>query len=175
MIAVEVAMAMGADLGFATLDELRADLSASVPAFADVDWASLVGASDGPLLAIGRNWQIPSTQTFDPPPADGYGLRLVVDRKLWDLGTTVQQSASLAKLPDQACLGLSPGDFAALGVEAGATVIVEWNGGRQAVPVHPSPAVAKGTAHLPFRLPGIDAGVFMSADRLVTDLRVTAG
>jgi NADH-quinone oxidoreductase subunit G len=174
MIAVEVAMAMGADLGFATLDELRTDLSASVPAFAGVDWASLVASGDGPLLAVGRNWQIPSTQTFDPPPPDGYGLRLVVDRKLWDLGTTVQQSASLAKLPDPARLGLSPSDFAALGVEPGATVTVEWNGGRQAVPVHPSPSVARGTAHLPFRLPGIDAGLFMSVDRLVTDLRVTA-
>ena len=174
VIAVEVAAAMGADLGFVDLDELRSDLSANVPSFADVGWATLARADDGPLLDFGRDWTVPSSVSVVAPAADGYGLRLVIDRKLWDLGTTVQQSASLAHLPDPARLELSPSDFASLGVAAGTEVTIEFVDGKVTAPVASSPAVAKGTARVPFRLSGFDPGTLTSPDRLVTDIRVTA-
>ncbi len=173
MIATEVASAMGADLGFDTLGDLRTDLSASVRSFAKVEWEDLVAANDGPLLDIARDWTVPSSATVVAPAADGYGLRLVIDRKLWDLGTTVQQSASLAHLPSAARLELSPSDFDALGVAAGSDVTIEFAGGKVVAPVGVSAAVPKGTARVPFRLPGFDPGMLTSTDRLVTDLRVT--
>ncbi len=174
MAAVEVATALGADLGFVTLEELRAELSATVPAFAGVDWDALARSDDGPLLDVARNWSVSSAASVVAPAADGYGLRLVIDRKLWDLGTTVQQSASLAHLPEPARLQLSPSDFSALGVAAGTDVTIEFAGGKLTAPVGSSPAVAKGTASVPFRLPGFDPGSLVSVDRLVTDIRVTA-
>jgi NADH-quinone oxidoreductase subunit G len=174
MIALEIAAQLGGDLGFASIDELRVDLSSTVPAFAGIDWAELNRIPDGPLLVTERDWTLPVPESVVAPAADGYGLRLVVDRKLWDLGTTVQQAPSLANLADSAHLQLSPGDFGALGVERGASVTIELPGGTKTVSVQPSPMVAKGTAHLSFRLAGFDAGDCISSDRLVTDIRVTA-
>ncbi len=176
MIAVDVAASMGADLGFGTLDELRQELSSTVPAFARVDWAGLTTAPDGPLLDLDRAWDVPSGASVVAPPLDGYGLRLVVDRKLWDLGTMVQQSPSLAHLAEPARLSLAPADFDAIGVAPGTEVTIEFTGTNrsQRASIYPSPATPRGTAHAAFRLSGLDAGTLVSTDQPVVDLRVAA-
>ncbi len=108
------------------------------------------------------------------PASDGYGLRLVVDRKLWDLGTMVQQSASLASLAEPATLGLSVPDFERLGIADGATVTVELGDARHEVAVSVDAGLPEGAARIPLNLPGIDAAGLLSVDRTVTDIRVTA-
>ena len=52
-------------------------------------------------------------------PVDAYSLRLVATRKLYDLGTDVQHSPSLAGLAPGTAVRLHPHDFDRLGVEAG--------------------------------------------------------
>ena len=59
------------------------------------------------------------------PPLDAYSLRLVATRKLYDQGTLVQHSPSLAGLADAApSCGCNPYDLDRLGVAAGGRVRV---------------------------------------------------
>ncbi len=174
MIAAEVAAATGSDLGFISLEELRADLSASVSDFASVDWDGLATSDDGPVVVTTGD----APDFGDPvvaPSSDGYGLRLVVDRKLWDLGTMVQQSPSLANLPAEATLALSPSDFSGLGITDGTDVTVETRAGSFTVPARADAGVPKGAAHIPFRLPGFDAGSLIDAGVAISEIRVTVG
>ncbi len=180
MIAAELGAAIGHDLGFATIDELRTELSATVPSFTDVDWADLDSAGDGPVLPTQSDAgvalaDIGSASTVAVPPRDGYGLRLVVDRKLWDLGTMVQQSVSLAHLPAPAELSLSTHDFEALGVADGAEVTVASEAASATLAVRHDAGLPRGAARIPYLLPGFDAGRLLAADQPVIDVRVSAG
>lgn len=172
MIAVEVATALGHDLEVVTIDEIRTALSAANPAFAAVDWASLVSAGDGPLLDIsGHDAPVFGDPVVAPAP-DGYGLRLVVDRKLWDLGTLVQQSASLRGLPAPAEIEMAAADFDALGIADGSDVTVEWPHGSATLVARRVKGLPRGAARVPFRLPGVDAGAMIDAAAVASEIRV---
>ena len=172
MIAVEVASALGHDLAVVTVDEIRLQMSASIRAFADVDWAALSTAGDGPVLDLGGHPAPDFGDLVVAPSPDGYGLRLVVDRKLWDLGTMVQHAASLRDLAQPASIHLAASDFDALGIEDGADVTVEWPTGSATMAAHRDQGVPKGASRIPFRLPGVDAGQIIDSSALVNDIRV---
>ncbi len=174
MIAVEVAFAAGHDLGIGSLTECRQALSSSVASFSTIDWTDLPASDDGQLLDLSRSWSPELGPPVVSPPLDGYGLRLVVDRKLWDLGTMVQESKSLAKLPGEAALTLSPDDFDHLGVERGSEITVMTAHGKHRLSVQPSPTLPKGAAHLNFRLPGFDPGRLIVASESVIEIRLSA-
>jgi len=124
--------------------------------------------------------ELPATVRFEArdvsvPPLDGYKLRLVTTRELYDLGTATQASPVLAPLARGAQLRLHPHDFDRLGVPAGAEVTVsnrEGGRGTVTVPAHPSTIVAKGAAHLVFLQPGGAAAELIDATAVVTDVRV---
>ncbi len=88
----------------------------------------------------------------------------------------VQQSPSLAHLAEPARLSLAPADFEAIGVTPGSEVTIEFTGTAktQRAAIYPSPATPRGTAHVGFRLPGLDPGTLLSSDQVVVDLRVAA-
>ena len=109
------------------------------------------------------------------PQPDGYRLRLVTTRSLYDLGATTQASPSLSKLAPGATLRLHPHDFDRLGVAPGTVVTVsnrEGGRGSITVPVQPSGAVPRGAALVAFHQPGGNAAELVSLDRVVTDVRV---
>ncbi len=124
--------------------------------------------------------ELPPTIRFraspvDVPALDGYKLRLVTSRKLYDLGASTQASPSLAKLPPGAELRLHPHDFDRLGVTPGGEVTVsnrERGRGSVTVPVQPSTAVPKGAALLAFLQPGGHAAELVDVTAPVTDVRV---
>lgn len=58
------------------------------------------------------------------PKLDGYALRLVVTRELYDDGTLVQQSPSLANLVRQPCVRANHYDLDRLGLGTGGRVRV---------------------------------------------------
>lgn len=175
MIATEVALAVDHDLDVVTLDDIRAKLSVAVPAFASTDWANLGSSGDGPLLDIGGHPAPEFGEAVVAPAPDGYGLRLVVDRKLWDLGTMVQQARSLCDLPAQAEIHLSAADFDALGIADGDDVTVEWPTGSSSVAARRDVGLPKGASRIPFRLPGLDAGRLIDSSAVVADVRVAVG
>ncbi len=172
MIAAELSAAIGPDIGFDSLDALRVEMSSAIPSLADVDWATLSTADDGPLLRTDRNWDLEFGAAAPAPPTSSYGLRLVVDRKLWDLGTMVQNSPSLASLAPRAELHLSPSDVHLMDLVDHDFVTIDQGDISFDLPFVTDPAVAPRTAWLPARLPGFDVRELLSAGRSITNIRV---
>lgn len=175
MIAVEVAAALGHDLDTVTLDEVRAKMSTSLTAFGSVDWEGLEATGDGPLLDIPEHAGPEFGTPVVPPAPDGYGLRLVVDRKLWDLGTLVQQARSLRDLPPPVEIAVAAADFDALGVSDGSSVTVEWSGGSVSMAARRDPGLPRGACRIPFRLPGVDSGAMIDSSAIVSEIRLAVG
>jgi anaerobic selenocysteine-containing dehydrogenase len=115
---------------------------------------------------------LPVWTIIDPPLLDAYSLRLVVSRKLYDRGTLIRSSPSLADLAEPATLRLNPSDFDRLGVAVGDDVRVTSNRGNVTVPTVPEPGVPRGIALLHANQAGGRANVLIDGNAPVTDVRV---
>src|SRR5204863_8088060 len=104
-----------------------------------------------------------------PPAADAYSLRLVVSRSLYDDGTLVQRSPSLARLASAPALRVNPSDLDRLGVTSGGSVRVTSSRTSLELPVAADPAVPRGGARLAW---GGRAADLIDATSAVTDVRV---
>jgi anaerobic selenocysteine-containing dehydrogenase len=111
-------------------------------------------------------------QPSPSPRLDAYSLRLVVNRKLYDRGTLVRHSPSLADLAEPATLRLHPQDFDRLGIVSGDDVRVTSARGHVTVPTRPDAAVPRGVAVLNANQAGGRANVLIEANTPVTDVRV---
>ncbi len=115
---------------------------------------------------------LPVWTIIDPPLLDAYSLRLVVSRKLYDRGTLIRSSPSLADLAEPATLRLNPADFDRLGVAVGDDVRVTSNRGNVTVPTVPEPGVPRGIALIHANQAGGRANVLIDGNAPVTDVRV---
>jgi NADH-quinone oxidoreductase subunit G len=115
---------------------------------------------------------LPDWRVIDPPLLDAYSLRLVVTRKLYDRGTLVRNSPSLAELGEPATLRLHPQDFGRLGVASGDDVRITSGRGHVTVPTLPDAGVPRGVALLHANKAGGRANVLVDANAPVTDVRV---
>jgi NADH-quinone oxidoreductase subunit G len=131
---------------------------------------SVAGATNPAAGIVGVS--VPDWRVIEPPLLDAYSLRLVVRRKLYDRGTLVQHSPSLAGLAERATLRLHPHDFDRLGIVPGDDVRVTSSRGHVTVAVQPDPAVSRGVAVLDANKAGGRANVLIDANTPVTDVRV---
>ncbi len=115
---------------------------------------------------------LPDWRVIDPPLLDAYSLRLVVTRKLYDRGTLVRNSPSLAELGEPATLRLHPQDFGRLGVASGDDVRITSGRGHVTVPTLPDVGTPRGVALLHANKAGGRANVLVDANSPVTDVRV---
>jgi NADH-quinone oxidoreductase subunit G len=151
----------------ATADEAEADAEGTAADATEGTEREPAGPQP-PALGV----PLPVWTIIDPPSLDAYSLRLVVTRKLYDRGTLVRSSPSLADLAEPATLRLSPHDFDRLGVAAGDDVRVTSNRGNVTVPTVPDPGVPRGIAHIYANLAGGRANVLIDGNAPVTDVRV---
>lgn len=107
-----------------------------------------------------------------PPPVDGYAVRLVAGRKLYDLGTLVQHSPHLAGLIAEETLRVHPTMLATLGIETGGDVRLRNAKGDMVMPVIADERVARGVAVLPFGLSEAGAAMFIDATQSITNIRL---
>jgi NADH-quinone oxidoreductase subunit G len=108
------------------------------------------------------------------PRRDGYSLRLVTGRTLWDNGTLVQHAPHLAHLAPPDRLRVHPADLAPLGTQDGGRVRVTSARGSAVLDVHPDSALPRGTAVLTFNLAGDGASTLIDATAEATDVRLEA-
>ena len=148
MVAVELAERLGHDLG--------------------VD--SLTGLAAQPVDSGTRTTL--STSGVTAPDRNSYALRLVVSRKMYDKAVGTVTSPSLVGLAPSAAIHLNPRDIEAIGTSAGREVRVSTSRTSIVLPVRADLGVLKGTAWVPFNLPGADARELLGADQPVTDVRV---
>jgi len=107
-----------------------------------------------------------------PPPVDRYSLRLVSSRRLYDDGTLVHHSPSLAPLAPGPRLGVNPADLQPLGVQSGTRLQVTSSQGRVVVEAVADPGVPAGSVALSFNQPGPGAADLIDVGRPVTEVRL---
>jgi NADH-quinone oxidoreductase subunit G len=108
----------------------------------------------------------------EPSALDAYGLRLIASRKLYDQGTLLQKSPSLAALLPGTVLRVSSYDFDRMGVAEGARVRVTTPKGEVQATIGVDPGVPRGSAAVYVNQPGIRIADLIDANQRVTDLRI---
>jgi anaerobic selenocysteine-containing dehydrogenase len=111
-------------------------------------------------------------EMYESPGVDSYSLRLLTHRKLYDLGTLVQHSPSLAGLTPGSELLVHPYDLDRLGIADGGRIKILSPSGSLTVDAHASTAIPKGAAALAGNQPGPDPAELIDAANDVTDIRV---
>jgi NADH-quinone oxidoreductase subunit G len=228
MIFAELALELGTDFGFESVDDITAEIAAVCPSHLglttsilnatknadgvvvplpvalpvassvglpvalseEIDSTRIDGATDGstelpdastdavngssidapavlrvPALV---EFKSPSTQSMVPLP-DSYSLRLVTSRVLYDNGTLVQASSSLAKLAPGAHVRLHPGEVERHALLDGATVRVVSQTAEVSLRVVADDRVPRGAAFVPFNQAGPGAADLIDLATMATD------
>ena len=171
MVAAELADRLGADLGFASTDDVWAELAAVSVVHADLSPEALLAHTREGLLAAGGS-ELERPGPTDVAGRDAYGLRLVASRSMYDTGVLVGHSPSLAGLAPGTRASLEPTDFARYGVTEGEVVDLIGPKGTVQVAVTADDGVAKGTVHLYVNQPNVDVCEIVDAALPVTEVRV---
>lgn len=170
IIAAELALRLEADLGFETTAQVWAEITAVAPSHRDLPSAA-AASTDGVLAG-------PSSVPFLPveapelPRADGYGLRLVASRKLYDAGVGVAKSPAMASLAPGARLHLNPYDLQPLGVPTGTPVRVTTTRTALVLDAVADVGVPRGSAWVAFNQPNVAVAELISSSDPVTTVRI---
>ena len=170
MIAADLAVHLGHDLGFASHEDVTAAIAERIPAYAGAT-ASTVDASSEGVLAVGFDADLPEPDAADAHPS-GYDYRLVVSRKLYDRAVQTSLSPSLARLPIGAGAHVHPADLVRIGEPDGAEVKLISATGSVVMPLVADESVQRGTIWAPFNQAGADITELVDAEAPVTDVRV---
>ena len=156
MVAVELALALGHDLGVGSVEEITARLAS--------DGAALGGIWT-PSIAVGQPVAVESVAP------SGYDYRLVVSRVLYDGAVTTSNSASLAPLAAGPGVSMHPLDMERLGVVDGDVVTVSAGRGGIELPVCADERLDRGVVWVPFGQGGGDPRELISGGA-VTDVSI---
>ncbi|HEX3623647.1 MAG TPA: NADH-quinone oxidoreductase subunit NuoG [Acidimicrobiales bacterium] len=173
--AIEVA-ANKAHLGRTVLeDEPDADAPLQPRADAPISAVAATDPGAGPAPSGDRPPLLrfrPGPPSRPAPPVDAYSLRLVASRSLYDGGTLVQRSPSLAALAQAPCLRVNPADLGRLGLTTGERVRVTSSRTSLVLDASADSRVLRGSAVLAFNAPGEGAAELIDAGQPVTDVRI---
>lgn len=171
MIALELADYLGHDLGVGSVQEVHQHLVSKVSAFADATRAALAINPDGILLrrSTGNASAVTAPAVPDRP---GFGYRLVVSRKLYDNGSNVAHSPSLAPLATSSSLHMHPLDLDRLGASVGAQVKVSNDRTSIVMPIAADESVTRGTVWAAWAQSGSNIGELIDSSRSVNDVKV---
>jgi NADH-quinone oxidoreductase subunit G len=183
-IAVDLASALGTDLGVTSVEQLHEQLATAVPSFGPTTADALAAHPDGVLTAPPAGGGAPDalaaalaasgggTAPAPPAPRSSYDLRLVVSRTLYDAGVTVSTSPSLAPLAPGGRLHVHPLDLDRLGASTGTRLQVSSPRTSAVLEAEADPRVARGTAWLPFNQPDDAGAELLDSSGAAIDLRV---
>jgi NADH-quinone oxidoreductase subunit G len=175
VIAADVARRLGGDLGYTSLDELHDQLVATVPAFAPATRSALGANRDGVLLAPMPDGRLEPGDHERPTTRNAYDVRLVVSRKLYDRGTALTASPSLAGLTVPARLHMHPLDLDRLGAGLATRLKVSTDRTSVVLEAEPNTGIPRGLAWIAFNRAdgdGRPAGELIDGTAAVIDLRV---
>jgi NADH-quinone oxidoreductase subunit G len=170
MIAADLALALGHDLGFGSVDDVTAAIAANVLAYVGATAAAIDAAPEG-VLAIGSFGAMPEAEPFEQQP-NSYDYRLVVSRKLYDQAVSTAMSPSIAGLAVDAGVHIHPLDLDRVGVPDGTEVKLVGVKGSVVLRLVADATVQRGTIWAPFNLAGADATALIESTSPVTDVRI---
>ncbi len=171
MIAAELALHAGGDLGLESIDDIWTDIASVSAVHASIDMAVLSNnVRDG--IVVDGTMAMPTASGVTAAANDAYSYRLVVSRQMYDAGTILAKSPSSANLHTGTTLRLHPLDFEKLGVAAGETVSLSSATGSIDVPVEASTDVPRGAAVVPANQGDVNVGQLIAAGDVATNVRV---
>ena len=170
MIAAELAIELGGDLGVSEVGELTAAIAANVDGYAVVDSGSAAG--DGVLTEVPTSVGQLARPEVQVPERNAYDFRLVVSRTLYDQAVGTAHSPSLAHLAPGAAVHLHPLDVERVGTTVGASVKVSGSRSGVVLRVVADDHVLRGTAWVPFNQPGANVGELIDIFAPVNDVRI---
>ncbi len=168
MIAAELSLELGVDLGFSSYTHVHEAMTASLDAFAPAALAKDV-RHEGVVVQHPVPVRITAAPTSAAPRLT-HQFRLLVSRVLYDRAVSTAQSPSLAPLARDAAVHLHSSDAQRLGVAAGRDLRVAANGSAVVLPLVIDDAVARGVAFVPFNQRGSDVRELIRHDVPVTDV-----
>jgi NADH-quinone oxidoreductase subunit G len=172
MIAAELALMLGHDLGIGSVNDLTEMIAASVPGFAGVTGAALERQRDG-IVVTPVVTSAPSTRRSDSiAPRNSYDYRLICSRTMYDAAVQTAMSPSLAPLAPGPGIFVNPADLDHIGVPVGNEVKVTSAKASAIMPLGVSQAVPRGLAWVPFNQPGSTVGAVIDAGAMVCDVRI---
>jgi NADH-quinone oxidoreductase subunit G len=174
VIASDLALELGADLGFDSVESVFDEIVTTAPSHADLTFAAVAADNDGAVVLGPARLDFGAPEPTAVVPLDGYSLRLVIDHRLYDNATLARHCPSMANLADVAQLSLHPLDADRLGAGAGSVVTVISAAGSIELPVRPDPAVPRGSGVIPFNRTGADPRELIDHHAVVTDIRVAS-
>ncbi|NCU86963.1 MAG: NADH dehydrogenase (quinone) subunit G, partial [Actinobacteria bacterium] len=148
MIATELSIVMGADIGVSSLEDLSEKLVGTVAAFAPSSDAKSTNG-DGVLMARETPVTI-SGKAVKAVDRNAYNYRLVVSRTMYDTAQSTVASPSLVGIITDSAIFVNPLDLARIGVVEGASVRVGAEGTNIVIAIKAHNGVRRGSAWLPF-------------------------
>ncbi len=172
MIAAELALELGADLGFAKVGDVTAAIAETVDSYEPVTAEALASNRDG-VLATLPSVSLPSRADAVISERNSYDFRLVVTRKLYDNAVGTQKSPSLAHLAGRTMVHLHPLDIERVGGAAdGTDVKISTSRASVVLTTVADDTVLRGTAWVPFNQGGTNIGDLIDASAPVIDVRI---
>jgi len=172
MIAADLAIELGGDLGYGAVEEITADIAAKVTGFAGVTAVALAADSNGVLAEVPTEIDPMNTVGVEVPERNAYDFRLVVSRTMYDQAIGTAQSPSLAHLPRGSAVHLHPLDLERVGTTDGTEVKVTGARATVVFTVAADTTVLRGTAWVPFNNPGPNVGDLIDSFAAVNDVRI---
>jgi NADH-quinone oxidoreductase subunit G len=170
MIATELSIALGVDIGVSSLEDLNQKLVSSVSAFApSADAKSTHG--DGVLMARETPVTISGSQT-KAVDRNAYNYRLIVSRTMYDTAQSTVASPSLVGIINDSAIYVHPLDLARIGVVEGTNVRVGAEGTNVIIAIRAHNGVHRGSAWLPFNHTGVDVRPLLNIAGDVVDVRI---
>ena len=170
MIATELSIALGVDIGVSSLEDLNQKLVSSVSAFApSADAKSTHG--DGVLMTRETPVTISGSQT-KAVDRNAYNYRLIVSRTMYDTAQSTVASPSLVGIINDSAIYVHPLDLARIGVVEGTNVRVGAEGTNVIIAIRAHNGVHRGTAWLPFNHTGVDVRPLLNIAGDVVDVRI---
>ena len=173
MIATELAWRLGGDLGLTSKDEIWREIEQVAPSHNGITLERVTSDETHEGILVQQSsidLVLPTPQ--DTPIADGYGLRLISGRKLWDGATATVHSPSLQHLAEPPTLKVHPNDLQRLGIPSGSEVRVISTRATENLTAVADSNIQRGTAVLPFNQPGGGANRFIDATATINDIRI---
>jgi predicted molibdopterin-dependent oxidoreductase YjgC len=168
MIAAELALELGTDLGYSAPADVTADIAEHVAGYAEITSAS----GDGVLAGVNPDLPALDLPEVVVPERNAYDFRLVVSRVLYDKAVGTQQSPSLAHLARGASVHVHPLDLERVGTTDGRDVRVASTRTSIVLRAVADDTVLRGTAWVPFNQPGPNVGDLIDCFAAVNDVRI---
>jgi predicted molibdopterin-dependent oxidoreductase YjgC len=173
MIASEIAFALGTDLEVESAADITELIAKHLPEFAGITPAALAAQPDGVLVPVevATPWSVKAEAPIPTP--DAYSLRLITSRELYDQGTSVQHSPSMAGLARAAAAHLHPGEVERHGLRSGDEVRVTSQTNSVVMHVAEDKNVPRGSVWIPFNQTGSGAADLIDTDDLFASGGIT--